>query len=55
MHLREKLEQERRDHELALRLARETNSVLDDMQPMTKRYPFCLSFHPSEIHFELVP
>lgn len=33
MHLREKLEQERRDHELALRLARETNSVLDDTQP----------------------
>ncbi|XP_065211254.1 myosin heavy chain 95F-like isoform X1 [Planococcus citri] len=31
--LREKLEQERRDHELALRLARETNSVLDDAQP----------------------
>lgn len=31
--LRERLEQERRDHELALRLARETNSVIDDIQP----------------------
>ncbi|XKL69082.1 hypothetical protein PGB90_006851 [Kerria lacca] len=34
--LREKVEQERRDHELALRLARETNSLLDDMQPSTR-------------------
>lgn len=33
--LRERLEQERRDHELALRLARETNSVIDDIQPLT--------------------
>lgn len=32
--LRERLEQERRDHELALRLARETNSVIDDIQPL---------------------
>ncbi len=37
MHLREKLEQERRDHELALRLARETNSLLDDTQSATKK------------------
>lgn len=33
--LRERLEQERRDHELALRLATETNSVIDDIQPTT--------------------
>lgn len=36
--LREQIEQERRDHELALRLARESNSVVDDIQtPQLKR------------------
>ena len=32
MKLQEQLEQERRDHELALRLAAENNSSVDDIQ-----------------------
>lgn len=33
-------EQERRDHELALRLANETNSGVDDLTPSLKRWVF---------------
>ncbi|KAG8337722.1 Unconventional myosin-VI [Homalodisca vitripennis] len=34
---REQLEQERRDHELALRLAQETNGQVEDLSPPTRR------------------
>jgi myosin-6 len=34
---REQLEQERRDHELALRLAQETNDQLEEMSPQESR------------------
>jgi hypothetical protein len=34
---REQLEQERRDHELALRLAQETNDQLEEMSPQENR------------------
>lgn len=34
---REQLEQERRDHELALRLAQETNDQLEEMSPQDNR------------------
>lgn len=40
-HLAQIEEQERRDHELALRLASETNSGVEDMTPSLKRYMFC--------------
>lgn len=36
-HYREQLEQERRDHELALRLAQETNDQLEEMSPQDNR------------------
>lgn len=34
---REQLEQERRDHELALRLAQETNDQIEEMSPQDNR------------------
>lgn len=34
---REQMEQERRDHELALRLAQETNGQLEDVSPPMRR------------------
>lgn len=37
---REQMEQERRDHELALRLAQETNGQVEDLSPPTRRYVF---------------
>lgn len=42
-HLAQIEEQERRDHELALRLASETNSGVDDMTPSLKRYSTCFA------------
>jgi hypothetical protein len=36
-HYRAQLEQERRDHELALRLAQETNDQLEEMSPQDNR------------------
>lgn len=38
---REQLEQERRDHELALRLAQETNDQLEEMSPQDNRRSAC--------------
>lgn len=35
---RQQLEQERRDHELALRLAQETNGQVEDSPPLTRKY-----------------
>ncbi|RZF36972.1 hypothetical protein LSTR_LSTR004660 [Laodelphax striatellus] len=35
---REQLEQERRDHELALRLAQETNGQIEDLSPPSRRF-----------------
>lgn len=35
---REQMEQERRDHELALRLAQETNGQVEELSPPTRRY-----------------
>lgn len=37
---RDQMEQERRDHELALRLAQETNGQLEDVSPPLRRYFF---------------
>lgn len=37
---RDQMEQERRDHELALRLAQETNGQLEDVSPPLQRYLF---------------
>lgn len=34
---REQLEQEKRDHELALRLAQETNDQIEEMSPQENR------------------
>jgi myosin-6 len=34
---REQLEQEKRDHELALRLAQETNDQIEEMSPQDNR------------------
>lgn len=39
---REQLEQERRDHELALRLAQETNGQVEDLSPPSRRYELSL-------------
>lgn len=36
-HYRQQLEQERRDHELALRLAQESNSQLDESPTMSRK------------------
>lgn len=43
---RDQLEQERRDHELALRLAEETNGQVEDLSPPMRRYiiNFCILF-----------
>lgn len=35
---RQQLEQERRDHELALRLANETNGMVEDSPPVIRKY-----------------
>lgn len=37
-HYRQQLEQERRDHELALRLAQESNSQVDDSPLLMRKY-----------------
>lgn len=42
---REQMEQERRDHELALRLAQETNGQLEDVSPPMRRYVLFVFFH----------
>lgn len=42
---RQQLEQERRDHELAMRLAQESNSTVDDSPLLMRKY---------ETHFNLV-
>lgn len=43
---RQQLEQERRDHELALRLAEETNGQVDDSPLLMRKYvDFWSSFH----------
>lgn len=41
---REQLEQEKRDHELALRLASETNEQVDDISPPTNRR-YCVNLY----------
>ena len=40
---RELLEQERRDHELAVRLAQESNGQVEDSPPPVRRY--CIRLH----------
>lgn len=35
---RQQLEQERRDHEMALRLARESNGQVEDSPPLVRKY-----------------
>jgi len=35
---RQQLEQERRDHELAIRLANESNGQVDDSPPLARKY-----------------
>lgn len=35
---RQQLEQERRDHELAMRLAQESNGQVDDSPPLARKY-----------------
>lgn len=35
---RQQLEQERRDHEMALRLARESNGQVEDSPPLIRKY-----------------
>lgn len=42
---RELLEQERRDHELAVRLAQESNGQVEDSPPFVRRYCIMLCFH----------
>lgn len=42
---RELLEQERRDHELAVRLAQESNGQVEDSPPFVRRYRIMLCFH----------
>lgn len=48
---RQQLEQERRDHELALRLAQESNSQVDDSPMLMRKYEsaiilkFCVQIH----------
>lgn len=37
---RQQLEQERRDHELAMRLAQESNSQVDDSPLLLRKYDF---------------
>lgn len=37
---RQQLEQERRDHELALRLAQESNGQVEDSPPLLRKYVF---------------
>lgn len=37
---RQQLEQERRDHELAMRLAQESNSQVDDSPLLMRKYEF---------------
>lgn len=39
---RQQLEQERRDHELALRLANESNGQVEDSPPVIRKYVLCL-------------
>lgn len=53
---REQLEQERRDHELALRLAQESNGQVEDSPPLIRKYVdlffklFFISVHLKIIH-----
>lgn len=39
-HYQEQLEQERQDHELALRLAQESNGQLEESPPLMRKYVF---------------
>lgn len=42
---RQQLEQERRDHELAMRLAEESNGQVEDSPPLMRKYvQKCISF-----------
>lgn len=42
---REQLEQERRDHELALRLAQESNGQVEDSPPLIRKYEQSFNFN----------
>lgn len=47
---RELLEQERRDHELAMRLANETNGQVEESPPMLRKYVQIDEYHQIIIH-----
>ena len=45
---RQQLEQERRDHELAILLAQESNGQVEDSPPLMRKYVLCLMYNVFE-------
>lgn len=47
---RQQLEQERRDHELALRLAEESNGQVEDSPPLMRKYVYQCYKHTKKLY-----
>lgn len=49
---RELLEQERRDHELAVRLAQESNGQVEDSPPPIRRYNWLIQVYKEFLNYK---